>query len=99
MVDLASDGRTILISSHQIAEVERIASHVAFVARGRLLLAAPMDELRWTALLDATEGFSGADVAETVRRALEVKVRSGATGGRIGPDELLAAVAGIGRAF
>jgi len=62
-------------------------------------LFAPMDELRWTALLDATEGFSGADVAETVRRALEVKVRSGATGGRIGPDELLAAVAGIGRGF
>jgi ABC-2 type transport system ATP-binding protein len=46
MVDLASDGRTILISSHQIAEVERVASHVAFLARGRLLLSAPMDELR-----------------------------------------------------
>ncbi len=46
MVDLASDGRTILISSHQIAEVERIASHVAFLTRGRLLLEAPMDELR-----------------------------------------------------
>jgi ABC-2 type transport system ATP-binding protein len=46
MVDLASDGRTILISSHQIAEVERVASHVAFLTGGRLLLAAPMDELR-----------------------------------------------------
>src|SRR5438874_2089385 len=46
MVDLASDGRTILISSHQIAEVERIASHVAFLTEGRLLLAAPMEELR-----------------------------------------------------
>lgn len=46
MVDMASDGRTILISSHQIAEVERVASHVAFVNQGRLLLAAPMDELR-----------------------------------------------------
>src|SRR5206468_5605531 len=46
MVDLASDGRTILISSHQIAEVERVASHVAFLTRGRLLLTAPMDELR-----------------------------------------------------
>jgi ABC-2 type transport system ATP-binding protein len=46
MVDLASDGRTILISSHQIAEVERIASHVAFLTQGRLLLTAAMDELR-----------------------------------------------------
>jgi ABC-2 type transport system ATP-binding protein len=46
MVHLAGEGRTILISSHQIAEVERVASHVAFLSNGRLLLAAPMDELR-----------------------------------------------------
>jgi ABC-2 type transport system ATP-binding protein len=46
MVGLAGEGRTILISSHQIAEVERVASHVAFLAGGRLLLAATMDELR-----------------------------------------------------
>jgi ABC-2 type transport system ATP-binding protein len=46
MVALAGDGRTVLISSHQIAEVERVASHVAFLARGRLLLSATMDELR-----------------------------------------------------
>jgi ABC-2 type transport system ATP-binding protein len=46
MVDLAGVGRTILISSHQISEVERVASHVAFLDRGRLLLASTMDELR-----------------------------------------------------
>ena len=46
MVTLAAEGRTVLISSHQIAEVERIASHVAFIAHGRLLLSATMDELR-----------------------------------------------------
>jgi len=46
MVGLAGEGRTILISSHQIAEVERVASHVAFLAQGRLLLTATMDELR-----------------------------------------------------
>jgi ABC-2 type transport system ATP-binding protein len=46
MVSLAAEGRTIVISSHQIAEVERVASHVAFLARGRLLLAAPLDEVR-----------------------------------------------------
>ena len=40
MVGLAAEGRTIIISSHQIAEVERIASHAAFIAQGRLLLAA-----------------------------------------------------------
>ena len=46
MVDLAGAGRTILISSHGVAEVERVASHVAFLAEGRLLLAAPLEELR-----------------------------------------------------
>jgi ABC-2 type transport system ATP-binding protein len=46
MVEMAGEGRTILLSSHQIAEVERVASHVAFMAEGRLLLAATMDDLR-----------------------------------------------------
>ncbi len=46
MVELAGAGRTILISSHGVAEVERVASHAAFLAEGRLLLAAPLDELR-----------------------------------------------------
>jgi ABC-2 type transport system ATP-binding protein len=46
MVGLAAEGRTILISSHQIAEVERVASHAAFVSNGRLLLAGTMDELK-----------------------------------------------------
>lgn len=46
MVELAAEGRTVVISSHQIAEVERVASHVAFLARGKLLLTAPLDEIR-----------------------------------------------------
>ena len=43
---MAAEGRTVLISSHQIAEIERIASHAAFIANGRLLLFAPLDELK-----------------------------------------------------
>jgi ABC-2 type transport system ATP-binding protein len=46
MVGLAEEGRTILISSHQVAEVERVASHVAFLSQGRLLLTATVDDLR-----------------------------------------------------
>jgi ABC-2 type transport system ATP-binding protein len=46
MVDLAGEGRTILISSHGVAEVERVASHVAFVAAGRVLLTGTVDDLR-----------------------------------------------------
>jgi len=62
-------------------------------------LFAELDDERWQALLDATSGFSGADVAETVRRALEAKVRSGATAGRIEAEELLTVAAGVARPF
>jgi ABC-2 type transport system ATP-binding protein len=46
MVRLAGEGRTIVIASHQIAEVERVASHVAFMAGGQLLLAVTLEDLR-----------------------------------------------------
>jgi ABC-2 type transport system ATP-binding protein len=46
MVEMAGAGRTILLSSHGIAEVERVASHVGFMAEGKLLLAASIEELR-----------------------------------------------------
>ncbi len=46
MVDLAGAGRTVLLSSHQIGEVERVASHVALLHKGKLLLAEPLETLR-----------------------------------------------------
>jgi ABC-2 type transport system ATP-binding protein len=46
MVELAGQGRTILISSHGVAEVERVASHVGFLENGKLLLAGRLDEVR-----------------------------------------------------
>lgn len=46
MVRLAGRGRTILICSHQVAEIERIASHVAFLHAGKVLLTAPVEKLR-----------------------------------------------------
>ncbi len=46
MVDLAGAGRTVLLSSHQIGEVERVASHVALLHHGKLILAEPLDELK-----------------------------------------------------
>ncbi len=46
MVDLAAAGRSVLISSHQISEVERIADHVAVLSQGRLLTVDPLDKLK-----------------------------------------------------
>jgi ABC-2 type transport system ATP-binding protein len=46
MVGLAAEGRTLILPSHQIGEVERVASHVAFLAGGRIVYAGAMDQLR-----------------------------------------------------
>lgn len=46
MVDLAGAGRSVLLSSHQISEVERVASHVALIHKGKLILAEPLDALK-----------------------------------------------------
>ncbi len=60
MVDLAGGGRTVLLSSHQIGEVERVASHVALIHEGRLILAEPLDELKARTYL-VSLNFSGRD--------------------------------------
>lgn len=48
MVDIAAQGRTVLLSSHQIGEVERVADIVAILHGGRLLVLQPLDELKRT---------------------------------------------------
>jgi len=60
MVDLAGAGRTVLLSSHQIGEVERVASHVALLHKGELILCEPLDELKARTFVAAVT-FTGRD--------------------------------------
>jgi ABC-2 type transport system ATP-binding protein len=46
MTDVATSGRTVLLSSHQIQEVERVADALAILRGGRLAAAGPVDELK-----------------------------------------------------
>ncbi len=46
LVAQAAEGVTVFFSSHQIAEIERIADHVCILDNGRLLLNASLDHLR-----------------------------------------------------
>lgn len=46
MVDVAATGRTVLLSSHQIPEVERVADYVAILHEGSLLVCDRLDELK-----------------------------------------------------
>jgi ABC-2 type transport system ATP-binding protein len=46
MVDRAATGKTVFLSSHQIAEVERVADIVAILHEGRLVLVERLDDLK-----------------------------------------------------
>jgi ABC-2 type transport system ATP-binding protein len=73
MVDLAGAGRTVLLSSHQISEVERVASHVALLHKGKLILAEPLDELKSrTYLLAVTFASRDHPAAPPEGRTLEL---------------------------
>jgi ABC-2 type transport system ATP-binding protein len=48
MVDRAADGKSVLLSSHQITEVERVADHVAILHEGKIALVATLDQLKET---------------------------------------------------
>jgi ATP-dependent 26S proteasome regulatory subunit len=53
----------------------------------------------WDALIAVTDGFSGADIGECVRRVLETRVRAGATTGIVSAQELISSAAGVRRPF
>ena len=62
MVDRAALGKTVLLSSHQIAEVERVADWVAILHQGKLKIVQPLEELKSnvkivTATLDSSESI------------------------------------------
>jgi ABC-2 type transport system ATP-binding protein len=48
MVDVAAAGRTVILSSHQISEVERVADIVAIIRQGRMMTCEPLDQLKLT---------------------------------------------------
>jgi len=46
MIDRAASGRTVFLSSHQIAEVERVADTIGILHDGRIVLTGSLTELR-----------------------------------------------------
>jgi ABC-2 type transport system ATP-binding protein len=74
---LAAEGRTVLVSSHLIAELSLSAGHLVVIGRGRLLADAPVEELTAPdgatleqVYLGLTEGmaeFANGDPAGVVR--------------------------------
>jgi ABC-2 type transport system ATP-binding protein len=50
MVDVAAEGRTVLLASHQVAEVERVADDVIVLLNGRVVCHQRLDELKQSIL-------------------------------------------------
>ena len=46
MRTVAGEGRTVLFSSHLLDEVEQVADHVTMIRKGRIVLSAPLHEIR-----------------------------------------------------
>jgi ABC-2 type transport system ATP-binding protein len=101
--DLAADGTTVFLSSHLLAEIEQVCSHVAVMSVGKLVAQGSLDELRAAASaqlhVDTTDGVLAAEV---LARAGMTPVVDGMRvvadlGGRV-PEELCRALveAGVG---
>ena len=43
---IADEGRTVLFSSHLLEEVEEVADHVTMISQGRIVLSAPLEEIK-----------------------------------------------------
>jgi ABC-2 type transport system ATP-binding protein len=43
---IAHEGRTVLFSSHLLGEVEEVADHVTMISQGRIVLSAPLDDIK-----------------------------------------------------
>ncbi|MGE5561394.1 MAG: ATP-binding cassette domain-containing protein [Chloroflexota bacterium] len=76
LADSIESGRTILMASHELHQVERLADHIAILDAGRLLISASVDSLKenerrvrvavdWDARID---GADGPGLAETLQR-------------------------------
>src|SRR3954471_4608677 len=46
MRTIADEGRTVLFSSHLLTEVEQVADHVTMIDNGRIVLSAPLREIK-----------------------------------------------------
>lgn len=66
MIDVAAQGRTVFLSSHQIPEVERVADVIAIIKGGSLVLWEPMDELKERTRVLTLNAVNGATTAPSL---------------------------------
>ena len=101
---LASDGTTVLVSSHLLAEVEQICSHLGVMREGRLVAQGTVSEVRGAGPTLVRVQTRQPDAAAAVLRELGVE-QVGTSGGEVHgtpgalePEKIVAALvhAGVG---
>ena len=104
VADLAAEGATVLLSTHLLAEVEQVCTHVGVMHRGRLVAQAAIAELRADATPRAHVLTDNAEQAAGVLRSLgltDVAATAAEATGQltgIAPEKVVAALVhdGIG---
>jgi ABC-2 type transport system ATP-binding protein len=77
------DGCTILVSSHLLSEIEKVATHVGILGKGKLLFQGTIDELRRCRQEVVSVRISTSDNAEAVRAIVQEGVPVQLTDGEI----------------
>ncbi|HUX70007.1 MAG TPA: ATP-binding cassette domain-containing protein, partial [Cellulomonadaceae bacterium] len=90
---LAADGATVFVSSHLLAEVEQMCTHVAVMSAGRLVAQGTLDALRAAGRAHVTVRTPDAAVAARVLRDLGLEPETGSLG-PAGGDYVLTALQG-----
>jgi ABC-2 type transport system ATP-binding protein len=95
---LAAEGATVLLSTHLLAEVEQVCTHVGVMARGELVAQQPLAQLRADSAprarvltdqpADAARVLDGLGLTEITQSAAEASGRLGA----VAPEKVVAAL-------
>jgi ABC-2 type transport system ATP-binding protein len=101
---IAADGITVFVSSHLLAEVEQICTHVGVMRTGRLVFQGSLPELRRTGAARVTVHTADAEAAAKVLAALDLADPQATSGeasavlGDASPEQVCAELvqAGIG---
>jgi ABC-2 type transport system ATP-binding protein len=101
---IAADGITVFVSSHLLAEVEQICTHVGVMRTGRLVFQGSLPELRRTGAARVTVHTADAEAAAKVLAGLDLADPQAASGeasavlGDASPEQVCAELvhAGIG---
>ncbi|HLK27694.1 MAG TPA: ABC transporter ATP-binding protein [Puia sp.] len=61
----AGNKTTIIISSHLLAEIEKLVSHIGVINKGKILFQGTLDELRWKQMHNSVIYFDSNDIDKT----------------------------------